>query len=1006
MRPPRLNPPSIVLMGILLLAPALLLPVCAPPASGATVVLDRFITGEPSVNVTFGPRPWNDSAAIQLPYGSHVRSASLTARGIQGPSVIYSPFDLSAGAVGSDGWAMSKGGRGLYPPGLDPYTAAWDHIDAAGLAAVGADDGSHWETLTDDIDYTEPWMRSIQVYQFNPDAPGSPGLEVVWNGYGRCSANKSNEYQGELWLYDHSSRTWQNMTGYMTNTGGDVWLNATVEAGSTLWAENGSIAVAVVSPESLAVNSYPVARADHGHLHTDYIGLRVREPGSEEYASDVNLTVGGTTFVLGTGPMTGTVVLGDAQGLGAAIQAVVDSHPVRAGDLTVPLNLSVSGITMAGVELGSLRVEYDPPVNHAPAWVGPAEVAIREDSQWTDVLTLEAAFTDDFNQGDLSYALVSVSDGANLSVELGYATNGTRTVSVRPAPDFFGEVLVRVNATDLFGASTESPPITVRVTQVPDRPVLEGPGPLMATEGVPFNTTMRASDADLPDDVLAFSADWSAVSIDAATGRIDWTPGKGDVGMHAFNVTVTDRFGLAARATVRINVLNVNDPPVIVSPLAIAVDEGQAASYDIVAQDPDLPFGDALYYYAISEQIEVGVDMATGRVTFTPTDANVGTLNISIRVQDRAGLKDERTLVVTVANVNDPPVLDAIGDQTRSQGDTVSVQLHWTDPDLAVAGAGEHVTLTSDGPEWLRPDASGLISFTADQSKVGVWYANYTVSDAAGLSSTEMVLWTILDVNDLPVITTVLPGVVAAVEGQPFTFTFAATDLDGDALAWSDDSPLFAIGVSTGAISFTPKRADAGAHRVTVTVSDGRGGTANATFDLTVASVNHAPVITNVAPLNGTSYDQGETISFMATATDSDGDALTYIWKEGGIELGRGSTLKTSLPKASIYTITLVVSDGNTTVERQLQVRVRDLNDLKIDIWGHPLLDILLFVVVGAVVVIAVGVMAMRSRKGRPPVEQQQTASLAGSEGAAGAPGAKAPEGEEPPKIEMEYREA
>jgi hypothetical protein len=345
---------------------------------------------------------------------------------------------------------------------------------------------------------------------------------------------------------------------------------------------------------------------------------------------------------------------------------------------------------------------------------------------------------------------------------------------------------------------------------------------------------------------------------------------------------------------------------------------------------------------------------------------------------------------VTVANVNDPPVLDAIGDQSRTQGDSVSVQLHWTDPDLAVAGAGEHVTLTGDGPAWLLPDASGLIAFTADQSKVGVWYANYTVTDAAGLSSTEMVRWTILDVNDMPVITTVLPGVVAAVEGQPFTFTFAATDIDGDGLVWSDDSPLFVIGVSAGTISFTPKRTDVGTHRVTVTVSDGRGGTASATFDLTVATVNHSPVINAVAPANGTAYDRGEAITFMATATDLDGDALTYVWKEGGIELGRGSTFKTSFPRNGIHTVTLVVSDGNATAERQLEVKVKYATDQGSGL-GHVRAFIIGMAILGTVAIIVIVAMVMRSRKGRPPAEQE-AASLAGPEAAAGAPAAKPPE--------------
>ena len=912
----------IAMVSLVLLAPLLALPLASPAASASTITLDRFVGGGTSVQVTFGPRPWNDSAAIELPYGSRVSSATVTAQGFPGPSIVYTPFDLSGGSVGADRWAMEKGGHGLYPPSLDPYTAAWAHIDGTGLAGIAADDGSYWETQTYEIDYTPPWERDLQVYQFHPHVPGSPGLEVVWNGHGRCSANESNEYQAELWVYDHDSSAWRNMTGYMSNAAGDVWLNATVEAGTGLWAANGSLAVAIVSPPSLAVDSWPVARADNGHLFTDYIGLRVRDFGADEWASSANLTVGGSPFVLSTGPMTGTVVLGAAQGLAAAIQAVIDAHAVIGGDLTVPLNLSVAGITMAGVELSGLSVEYDPPVNEPPVWTGPASADVQEDSEWTDVLLLEGAFTDDLNPDDLAYGIVSISDGTGLFAFIGLNVNGTHSLSVRPAPDFFGEVLVKVSATDRFGAATASPAITVRVAQVPDGPVLADPGALQATEEVPFDHTMGATDADLPDDALAFSDTSTLLDVDPSTGRIEWTPGQDQVGTHAFYVTVTDRFGLTSTVAVRIDVANVDDAPVITSPLAVEARQDQPFSYAIVAEDPDVPFGDVLSYFAFSGDVDVQVNMATGTVAFTPTNGDVGLVTVLLRVQDRAGLRDDEILNVTVVNVNDPPALEPVGDRTYEQGSAVSVGLRFSDPDLAVAGAGERLVLGSDGPAWLAPDAAGWINFTADQSRVGVYIVDYTVTDTSGLTAAIRVRWTVVDINDPPVISTDVPGVVDAVEDETFTLLLSAMDLDGDALAWEDDTSLFAVEPSTGFIAFTPRQKDVGTHHVTITVSDGNGGAASRSFDLVVANVNDAPVVRSVAPANGTSYPGGTSIPFLATATDEDGDPLTYIWKEGTTELGRGAAFSTRYLSSGRHTLTLSVTDGNATTDVMLQVDV------------------------------------------------------------------------------------
>jgi hypothetical protein len=334
----------------------------------------------------------------------------------------------------------------------------------------------------------------------------------------------------------------------------------------------------------------------------------------------------------------------------------------------------------------------------------------------------------------------------------------------------------------------------------------------------------------------------------------------------------------------------------------------------------------------------------------------------------------------------------------HDQGETVSVRLVASDPDLSVAGAGERITLTTDGPAWLAPDAAGWVNVTLDQARVGVWWANYTLTDAAGLSSRVLVVWTVTDVNDPPVITTVVLPVVNAREGERFVLALEATDLDGNLMVWSDDSSLFTIGSTNGSIAFTPIQSDVGTHHVTVTVSDGHQGQASASFDIVVANVNDPPVIGNVAPLSGTAYKQGEAVSFLASATDKDGDRLTFIWKEGSRELGRGSPFTTSSLKPGKHTVTLVVDDGNTTVERQLEVVVREGEG------GIGLMTILLVLAVVAAVVIVVVALAMRSRKGKP-VTGEETASLAWPGDTAREPAVKAPEGEEPPKIEIEHRE-
>src|SRR5262249_44277698 len=69
-----------------------------------------------------------------------------------------------------------------------------------------------------------------------------------------------------------------------------------------------------------------------------------------------------------------------------------------------------------------------------------------------------------------------------------------------------------------------------------------------------------------------------------------------------------------------------------------------------------------------------------------------------------------------------------------------------------------------------------------------------------------------------------------------------------------------------------------GPHTAQLTVSDGKlvPGPATATIDITIGP---PPQITSVSPGQGFLFRAGDTIDLDATATDPDGDALTFAWR-------------------------------------------------------------------------------------------------------------------------------
>jgi hypothetical protein len=461
-----------------------------------------------------------------------------------------------------------------------------------------------------------------------------------------------------------------------------------------------------------------------------------------------------------------------------------------------------------------------------------------------------------------------------------------------------------------------------------DKPILFNPGKQTVKEGEPLVLTIPIQDADLPDDHFIFSDNSDFFDINETSGEINWTPCPDQVGDHVFGITVVDRFGYSTIVLIEVLVENVNNPPSIISSLIVQAVQDEPFVYVIEADDPDLPFGDFLTYWAESETMMVDCESTTGTVSFVPSNGNVPTAIIVIRVRDAAHRLAEAELVVEVANINDPPYLEPLDPGDVLQGNEVSFQLLYGDPDMLVEiTPPETLALGSVGHEAFAPDDVGNITFVPDQALVGTHEVTYTVTDAGGMQDSIVVTWNILNVNDNPLITTDVGPIVTATEDVAFSLRLEAIDIDDDEMTWTDDTPLFIIHSSDGLIEFTPLQNDVGTHRVTITVTDINGGADTVTFDLVVENVNDAPLIGSVLPTDGSGFKEDEKVLFSAEATDEDGDELSYSWFKGERMFGTGPSLEYSGLAPGKNAIRLVVSDGEASVDHAFNLTVEPQDD-------------------------------------------------------------------------------
>ncbi len=939
-----------------------------PSASGGTMVVvqDRFASGERDVELTFEHSLTNKSLGVELPRGAQILSANVTVQGILSPAGDVITRDFGTTSIGGNLWAAYKTSANVYPLKVVPYNIPWTPMPSSEATNLSAIDDKYWHTQTPTDPEDPPYEYPVQLFHFKLPVRDAISYEVTWVGNGSCMANTSMPYWVKVYAYEFNGSRWDerfSQTCTNPNTNGTAeWSGGFTDRIPAVNDANGSMVFAVVGHHADvdAANS----TTDRGHIRTDYIGINATiTPGQPKYPKDVVMSVGDTDIQLSTGDLEGYVVVNEALGFRQALQDELDSQPPGTGNVTLDLEFRVSELTKGRVGVADLDITYriqDPGDNLPPVWVGPSHVYLEEDSDWTPVLDLDAAFTDDFDQGSLDFEVEGISVHTSLEARIRSGLTGNQTLELKPVGDFNGETYVVLNATDRWGAWTRSPGLVVSVEPVPDAPVLQDPGSHRVDERQSFSVTLIATDVDLPHDNLTFSDTSEFFDVDPLTGVIEWTPTANHVGELRCTVTVTDDDGLTDTKWLVIEVVNVDDPPVLTIPTSAEAVQDEEFQLQLTAEDPDVPYGDSLTFSAASPSLSFEFEPGSGYLWFTPGNTDIGTHVLTVSVVDSSGARDEGTMEIIVANVNDRPEISPPTTTAYQQGEAVSVRLVVVDIDLGLdLDEPEALTITADGPAWLAPDADGWVNFTADQSMVGEHLVTYTVTDSGGLSDSVDVVWKVLDVNDAPTITTAVGDTVQALEDEEFTMTFEAEDIEGDPLSWSDDTPLFGIGMA-GEVSFTPGQADVGTHTVTVTVSDGRGGSASLTFDLVVVNVNDAPDIVSVGPANGTRFDEGKAVTFTVEAEDEDGDALTYTWKEGDKELGAGSPLVLKDLGPGLHTITVMVSDGDEVTEQSLDIEIMEVDD-----GGSGASWTLAAVAIAVIAVVVIALfLYMRSRKG------------------------------------------
>ncbi len=245
------------------------------------------------------------------------------------------------------------------------------------------------------------------------------------------------------------------------------------------------------------------------------------------------------------------------------------------------------------------------------------------------------------------------------------------------------------------------------------------------------------------------------------------------------------------------------------------------------------------------------IERRTGKFSWTPTAAQVGVWNITVRVTDQGGAQDFETIKVTVLSAgNNAPVLAAIGSKTVKEGTALTFTATASEVD---PGQTDTFSLDAGAPVGASITTGGAFSWTPTEAQgPGSYPITVRVTDNGSPVSndSETITVTVSEVNNAPALAAISNQTVT--EGSTLTVTAAATDSDipANSVTYSLEPGAPAgmtINSSSGVISWTPGESS-GPDVVPVTVKATDNGSpvlsTKQSFNVTVNEANVAPVLT------------------------------------------------------------------------------------------------------------------------------------------------------------------
>jgi RHS repeat-associated protein len=431
----------------------------------------------------------------------------------------------------------------------------------------------------------------------------------------------------------------------------------------------------------------------------------------------------------------------------------------------------------------------------------------------------------------LTWSLAAAPAGMSIDPALG-------TLRWAPTADEIGAQSVTVSVSDGSGQATQSFTVAVHAVDVP--PLITSEPPTQAAVGSPYSYAVVAQYSGTGPLAYALTTAPAGMTIDPASGLIQWTPTADEVGPEAVALTVTDPLGGTATQAFAVVVASSQpvQPPTITSQPTYAADAGALYQYAVTAVDPA---GLALSYSLTAAPTGMSINRSSGLIQWTPAPGQAGPNAVTVVATNAGGASASQSFAIVVT-VNQPPAISSTAPTTITAGLTYRYDVQASDPD------GDPLTYTLvAGPSGMSIDAMGRLTWPAGIADIGTQHVSIAVADNRGASTPQS-----FDVNVAA--DTQPPQVAVSVTpspadlGAPATFLVTAVDnVAVQALTLTVGGVPILLG-SSGRATITMTTAGDLAVVATATDPAGNVGTASSTLTVIDPSVNSPPTISFDSP--------------------------------------------------------------------------------------------------------------------------------------------------------------